>query len=305
MYDLIGDIHGHAQPLMALLDKLGYRQQDGVYQHLERKVIFLGDFVDRGPQIREVLEIVRPMVQTGAALAVMGNHELNTLAFHLPHPDRPGEYVRQHTPKNEKQCQQTLQQLSDSQLADALDWFRTLPLWLDLEGVRAVHACWDRVEIDHLQEAFARESQLTDRLIQAACLPDGELFHPVEVVLKGKEMVLPEGIQFADKDGNVRTKTRMRWYLSPEGHTYGSYAMTDPITCDLPLPASIAERARPYEATEKPVFVGHYWLKKDTPQLLGSNVACLDYSVAKGGFLCAYRWNGEQVLGDTNFVVAT
>ena len=35
---------------------------------------------------------------------------------------------------------------------------------------------------------------------------------------------------------------------------------------------------------------------------LADNVACLDFSVAKGGFLCAYRWNGEQKLSNENFV---
>lgn len=40
------------------------------------------------------------------------------------------------------------------------------------------------------------------------------------------------------------------------------------------------------------------------PELLAENVACLHYSVAKGGFLCAYRWNGEQTLSNENFVWA-
>ena len=77
MYDLIGDIHGHAAELRQLLEKLGYSQHGGIYLHPDRKVIFLGDFIDRGPQIREALGIVRVMVESGSALAVMGNHELN------------------------------------------------------------------------------------------------------------------------------------------------------------------------------------------------------------------------------------
>jgi len=71
MYDLIGDIHGHADELVQLLETLGYQKAQGVYEHPERKVVFLGDFIDRGPQIRQVLEIVRPMVEGGKALAVM------------------------------------------------------------------------------------------------------------------------------------------------------------------------------------------------------------------------------------------
>ena len=57
-----------------------------------------------------------------------------------------------------------------------------------------------------------------------------------------------------------------------------------------------------YPADAKPVFVGHYWLSATRPDLLAENVACLDYSVAKGGFLCAYRWDGEQKLTDGKFV---
>lgn len=81
MYDLIGDIHGHAAELEALLVKLGYQLDGPCYRHESRRVIFFGDFVDRGPQQRRVLEIVRPMVEAGSALAVMGNHEFNAIAF--------------------------------------------------------------------------------------------------------------------------------------------------------------------------------------------------------------------------------
>jgi hypothetical protein len=50
------------------------------------------------------------------------------------------------------------------------------------------------------------------------------------------------------------------------------------------------------------VFFGYYWLSGSRPEFLADNVACVDYSVAKGGFLCAYRWHGEQKLSNTNFV---
>ena len=73
-YDIIGDIHGYVDALEALLIKLGYDVSTGVYQHKKQKVIFLGDFIDRGPQQREVIEIVKPMVEQGHALSVMGNH---------------------------------------------------------------------------------------------------------------------------------------------------------------------------------------------------------------------------------------
>jgi hypothetical protein len=62
------------------------------------------------------------------------------------------------------------------------------------------------------------------------------------------------------------------------------------------MPAA-TKRLRGYAATEPPVFVGHYWLPPGRPEPLASNVACVDYSVAKdGGKLVAYRWDGEDVL---------
>ena len=66
-YDIIGDIHGHYAPLARLLETLGYRQQEGVYQHARRKAIFLGDFIDRGPEQKQVLNTVRRMVDAGQA----------------------------------------------------------------------------------------------------------------------------------------------------------------------------------------------------------------------------------------------
>ncbi len=63
---------------------MGYTQHGRGYRRLDRKALFVGDFVDRGPAISEVIEIVRSMVDANDALAVMGNHEYNAIAFHTP-----------------------------------------------------------------------------------------------------------------------------------------------------------------------------------------------------------------------------
>jgi len=306
MYDLIGDIHGHADELTHLLEALGYRPDHGVYRHPDRRVIFLGDFIDRGPKIRQVLEVVRPMVEEGRALAVLGNHELNALAFHTEDQGSPGEYLRRRTPKNVKQHRQTVEQLGPQGLRTYLDWFRTLPLWLDLDGLRAVHACWDEAAIGAIEWGRQEHGGSTTAFLEAACRAGGSLFGPVEVVLKGKEAGLPDGGSFADKDGHVRTAIRTRWYLPPDGHTYRTYALqSDEVPCDADLSGALHAASAPYPTDAKPVFVGHYWLTADRPEVLAGNVACLDYSVAKGGFLCAYRWKGEQTLSNKNFVRVT
>jgi hypothetical protein len=295
-YDLIGDIHGHAHALQQLLAKLGYAKHKGVYRHPERRVIFLGDFIDRGPNIRETLEIVRPMIDSGAALAVMGNHELNALAFHTPDPEKPGEHLRPHDEKNSNQHAETMRQVPAGDLKSYLSWFRTLPLWLDLDGLRVVHACWDETRMAKIS------GPITDELLYSACSPRGSLFEPVEAILKGKEARLPAGATFRDKDGHERTATRVKWYEPPDGHTFRTYAMaSEPIESDLPLPEEVVQAAVPYPESNKPVFVGHYWMTGPRPELLRHNIACVDWSVAKGGFLCAYRWDGEQELSEKQF----
>ena len=71
-YDIIGDIHGCAAELTALLGQLGYRpDDDGVHRHPERTAVFVGDLIDRGPGQLEVLRTVKAMVDAGAAKITM------------------------------------------------------------------------------------------------------------------------------------------------------------------------------------------------------------------------------------------
>src|SRR5687767_682392 len=111
MYDLIGDIHGHAEALKTLLIKMDYRQVDGVWQHDERKAIFIGDYIDRGPLIRETLHIIKDMVDAGKAIALMGNHEYNALAY--AYKLRDGSFLRSHNEKHNKQHRATLEQFDN------------------------------------------------------------------------------------------------------------------------------------------------------------------------------------------------
>jgi protein phosphatase len=79
-FDIIGDVHGCADELIELLATLGYTENDGVWSHPEhRRVIFLGDLVDRGPRIPDVLRLVMRMVGAEHALAVPGNHDMKLM----------------------------------------------------------------------------------------------------------------------------------------------------------------------------------------------------------------------------------
>ncbi len=308
-YDLIGDIHGHAAQLEKLLEHLGYVERGGVYQHAERQVIFLGDFIDRGPKIRRVLEIARRMAEVGSARAVMGNHELNAIAFHTLRSTNDFDSLRPRNAKNIRQHAATVQQLSDQELAEALDWFRTLPMWLEIDGpsgskCRAVHACWSAPHIDRIATELQKHDGLTESFMTAATCKGHELFEAVEVVLKGKELELPDGNSYFDKEGHKRTSIRTRWFEKPDrGTLYQAYVLqADPINCAIAIDEAALASIEAYPPTAPPVFVGHYWLRAPQPERLAINVACLDYSVAKDGYLCAYRWDGETEINDKKFV---
>jgi len=101
-YDIVGDIHGHADELKVLLQRLGYQKDsEGVFNQHGRQIIYVWDFIDRGTQNVEVYNIVRPMVEQGHALAVMGNHEFNAICYHTRHPET-GLPLREHVEKNKK-----------------------------------------------------------------------------------------------------------------------------------------------------------------------------------------------------------
>lgn len=90
-FDIIGDIHGCYDELVELLEKLGYTFPNepagepasaGGSSPLpppNRKAIFLGDLVDRGPKTPEVLKLVMSMVHRGTALCIPGNHDVKLL----------------------------------------------------------------------------------------------------------------------------------------------------------------------------------------------------------------------------------
>ena len=75
-FDIIGDVHGCHIELLALLDKLGYDTGASPIAHPGgRRAVFVGDLVDRGPGVAQVLDTVMSMVQAGSALCIQGNHE--------------------------------------------------------------------------------------------------------------------------------------------------------------------------------------------------------------------------------------
>lgn len=316
-YDIIGDIHGHAAKLEALLSKLGYRRRQGCWRHAERTAIFVGDFIDRGERGVETVRIVRRMVDSGAALAIMGNHELNAIAWHTPDARMPGEYLRPHHSsrwghKNRRQHAAFLKQVQRNPdlHRDIVDWFLTLPLWLELPGLRVVHACWHTPFMTWLSDKLHNGCYLTRALmVQATDEPADEaekdnprpsIFKAVEILTKGIEIPLPTPHTFVDKDGHTRDRVRTRWW-DAEATTYRRVALLSEEERTALPELEVPAHARLPAITAKPVFFGHYWMT-GSPRPQSSTAACVDYSAGMGGPLVAYRWNAGEPLAAHRFV---
>ncbi len=303
--DIIGDIHGQGDRLEGLLAHMGYSRRAGAWRHPSRTAIFVGDLIDRGPGQLQTLTLVRDMMEAGTARAVMGNHELNAIAWATPHAEAPDRYLRPRDgdkgEKNRRQHQAFLDAVGEDgeDHRSWADWFMGLPLWIEEPEFRVVHACWSPRHVETLRPLLATGERLTPDLLAAAHCKGDPAHEAVEVLLKGVEVTLPGGAAFTDKDGHARHEIRTRWW-DPSLTTYrAAYIGPDGVTIpDIPITAhqGIAE-------VDRPTFIGHYWFDPKGPiQPAARRVACVDYSAAKGGPLTAYRFNGEDELSAEGFV---
>ena len=294
--DIIGDIHGQYDKLVALLAHLGYAESDGVWSHGGRTAVFVGDLIDRGPKQLETVNLVRAMVASRSAQCILGNHEFNAVAWVTPDPRHPGKFLRDHhKPGNREQHQAFLDVVEGTPLQkDITDWFQSLPLWLDLPGLRVVHACWHQEAMALLAPLLGPNHTLTAQAVLAGSRKGDPVYEAIEVVCKGPEIKLPPGISFEDKGGKVRQEVRVKWWQE-DLSTYRQAAIGPPgdmaMIPDVPLPSEW--KGQRYRGP--PVVFGHYWFT-GRPEVISPMFACVDYSVAKDGPLVAYRFDGERAL---------
>jgi hypothetical protein len=297
-YDIVGDVHGHANALRRLLIKLGYTESQDTFRHDTRRAIFVGDFVDRGPEQREVLRIAGNMCEAGTASAVLGNHEFNAIAWATPNGE--GGFLRERSERNKDQHAEFLRQLDEAspEYYDALHWFQQLPVWLEFPGLRVIHACWHEPSRADLRPYLDNRNCFTKEGLREALQRGSTAYAAAEILMKGPEQRLPPGMSFLDGSGHKRHDVRIRWW-DPQATTFRRAAIgMDARIGDLPdveLPIDF----RYMENT--PVIFGHYWMEGE-PTVTFSNAACLDFSVARKGYLTAYRWSGERELSFEHLV---
>ena len=302
--DIIGDIHGYADKLVGLLQQLGY-EHNGQYfvPPAGHRALFIGDLVDRGAQQLATLEIVFAMLDADVADAVMGNHEYNALAYATPDPDtdtnKAKQYLRSHNEVHTRQHEAFLAEIPFGSAAHQywLQRLYELPLWIETDYACFVHACWDTDSMAVLKPLLTDNNRLTPAGLIATAKEDTAAFDALERVLKGVETPLPDGIVMVDKEGTKRSRVRVRWWLDELNERTLREVARAPTSALAQIPPdALASNIDFALKTDKPVFVGHYWLT-GMPEPLSSQVACTDYSAAVDhGYLTCYQLDTEQPL---------
>lgn len=310
--DIVGDVHGELDALLALLAVAGYDEQG---RHPDgRHLVFLGDLVDRGPDSPGVVRLVRRLIDGGRASCILGNHELNLLRGERKAGNdwfwnENTAHDRRYHPWN---------WADPAAGPEMLAFFERLPLALVRSDLRIVHAAWHEPSMVALSalptggdfgELFTRLDDDADRLLESR-----------GVVAQAKHEKATWRHHFADPEVDMPM-------LHAVGQLDEDRQMLNPVRvltsgverrAAQPFFASgqwrFAERVRWWDGytDDVPVVVGHYWrqflpldrkaLGKGDPDLFDGvsprawlgprgRVFCVDFSV--GG-----RWQ-ERKSPDT------
>ena len=325
--DIVGDIHGEAEALHRLLERLGCDWANG---RVERPLVFVGDLIDRGPDSPAVVETVMRLVEAGVAQCVLGNHELNVLFGSKKEGngwlrgDESDHYQYKQDGVSVEECFDS-RQATTEQANRYKAFFATLPLALQRPDLRVVHACWDSASV----AALPAEGVVADLSIKWARAIHED--HKARGLWAGEQA---EREEFADLK---------RLDVEPTRHLPNHAVATEERQSKHPIKVLTSGMETPvpfddiffvggkwrfvrrydwwndYE-DEAAVVVGHYWRRRENAWVEGKpdpwdtetfadwsgpkrNVFCVDYSVgrrfmerAKGrhsdfeGGLAALRW---------------
>lgn len=213
--DIVGDVHGEIDALRSLMRHLGY-DEDGLHPD-GRSLVFVGDLTDRGPDSPAVINLVQRLSEAGRAQCVLGNHDLNILLGHRKHDNN--WFFGEEFVQDGKVVPQVL--ADESIRKNVLDFFGTLPIALERDDLRIVHACWndDMVEIARESSDVVTLYTQHHELIEGS-FPDLDLDqidqglahqnkNPVKLLSSGPEERTDAPIHSA---GKIRHERRVQWW---------------------------------------------------------------------------------------------
>lgn len=299
--DFIGDVHGYYDELVEFLKTLQYENIDGVWQHPDRKAVFVGDFVNRGPNSREVLYLVKSMVNNRKGYAILGNHELNMLGYFSTRKN--GRPIANLPSSTRAQMDDIKKQFNnDKELNSYIKWLKKLPFYIDYGSARVVHAYWGDKNIRIIDTILAK-SKLTKQRINEIFNKDTDFAKAVWQTTHGVEIDLPKDFIIKDSKNIRRTTFRIKWWESPENGTFKSVGFGNKFVLpEYTIPSQLLSPFEIYPLKAPLVIFGHYCIDSG-PVIIRNNICCIDSCLAgKGTKLSGYRWQGEHKLVPNNLI---
>ena len=230
--DIVGDVHGEIDPLLSLMHHLGYDEHGSHPDN--RKLVFVGDLTDRGPDSLAVVNLVQALTERQLAQCVLGNHELNILLDQRKYDN--GWFYGEEFSDNGYIVPQAL---ANSASRDrVLKFFQSLPIALEREDLRVIHACWNSAMIQSLEEtkdAITLINQHADLITkrtehsgfdQVDISLEHQNQNPVRRLTSGPEERIPAPF-FAS--GKTRYEQRIQWWndYNETFCVFGHYSIPD------------------------------------------------------------------------------
>ena len=213
------------------MERLGY-SSDGTHP-AGRRLVFLGDLTDRGPDSLAVVDLVSALIDSGRAQCVLGNHDLNILLNHRK-PENKWFFGKPFVHEGRVIPQK---RASDEERDRIVEFFGKLPLVLERPGLRVVHACWKPGMVAAVRtaagtiELYWRHHDLIEAdfqhrgdLDEAGRRLEHQNRNPVKVLTSGLEERSEKAIRAG---GEWRHEKRVPWwndYDEPEVCVFGHYA---------------------------------------------------------------------------------
>jgi hypothetical protein len=263
--DIVGDVHGEMDALESLLQQLGYRTNGG---HAGgRRLVFVGDLVDRGPDSPAVLDRVQSLVEAGRAQCILGNHELNLLK-----DDRKPENAWWMAP--DESARHPARSIDPAAKPGLVAFMSRMPLVLERADLRVVHACWNHKSIKKLRALSADGTsvvELNRRFIQT--MHDRHRGSDLSAAYAREWQA--HGDRVADHDWDPV-------FMPAKATMESEYQMANPVAVltageeaatDRPFWAGgkwrMVDRVKWWERYDDPVpvIVGHYWRRYSDARL--------------------------------------
>ncbi len=301
-FDVISDVHGDYDALVSLFHELGYVYDGNFFVHPKNRIpIFIGDGPDRGSQQLKTLNLMRRMVKSGRALMTLGNHELNIISLLTKSLD--GSSLRDHTdPFVQGQHSAFFNEIAmgSQNHKDMVEWFKTIPLFLELEGLSCVHACWHQESIDVIKSYLGDNNNALGDEGMKYFIENEDFREAVYMTLMGPQYELPEGFAYVDAHGNPREIARNMWALPERNLGERLYLNGKELPPYIKAIIDGDTQGREYGVKNGVLCFGHY-SQLGEPQAPTSQdyMLCLDFMKAQ----TAYRFNpgdtrisGEQLV---------